>query len=419
MSIKGFVLSGLVGLLGLALFIPTQGCSSSTGASGERICTPGANVFCRCADRSQGTKLCADDGKSFATACSTDESRTECAGGEIDDPDTGKTVDDDGNIIDDNNNNTTDGGSTSSNSLDSCPGKSTSLTDGQEVVLEGDTTSGKSNTEGTGACAAGAGGNEHIYRIIPTGSGAVNFTVKGEGAMNPTIYLRSKCDDKNTQLRCAETTGAGGTETFSHNMVSGTEYFLVVDGAGSSAGKYKVTAKLTAGPFCGDGKVQDGEACDDINKTDNDGCSPSCQQVNGNPAAGGSCPGHQVELWSGKTVTGTGSNNAPGYANTFSQPSVSCSLGSTNNVTDHVYQINPRANGYVTISLTSSFNHNIVVRKNSCTDAASTTAAYCKDKTQTVSVPVTSGTPFWVAVDGGSLSNNVGDYTITFKHFVQ
>jgi cysteine-rich repeat protein len=408
-SIKGFVLSGLIGLAGVALFVPTQGCSSSTGASGERICTPGANVFCRCADRSQGTKLCADDGKSFASPCSTDESRTECAGGEIDDPDTGKTVDDDGNIIDDPD---PDGGSTSSNSLDSCPGKSTSLGDGQEVVLDGDTTGGKSNTEGTGACAAGTGGNEHIYRIIPTGSGSVAFSVKGEGAMNPTLYLRSKCDDKNTQLRCAETTGAGGTESFSHNMISGTEYFLVVDGAGSSAGKYKVTAKLTAGPFCGDGKVSDGEACDDINKVDNDGCDPSCQKPNGNPASGGSCPGHPVDLWSGKTVTATGSNGAAGYTNVFSTAFDSCAA---NTVTDHIYQVNPHASGILTVSVTSSANHTVSIRKASCTGA--TTA--CKFKGTDVNTLVTANTPLWVAVSGEGNVNNVGDYTVTFKHAPQ
>lgn len=410
MSIKGFVLSGLIGLGGIALFFPTQGCSSSTGASGERICTPGANVFCRCADRSQGTKLCADDGKSFATPCSTDESRTECAGGEIEDPDTGKPVDPDGNPIDPDDQDS--GTNPSTNSLDSCPGKSTSLTDGQTVVLEGDTTGGKSNTEGTGACAAGTGGNEHIYRIIPTGSGAVSFSVKGEGAMNPTLYLRSKCDDKNTQLRCAETTGAAGTETFSHNMVSGTEYFLVVDGAGSSAGKYKVTAKLTAGPFCGDGKVQDGEACDDINKTDNDGCDPSCKKPNGDPATGGSCPGHPVDIWNNQTVTATGTNSAPGYTNPFSTAAASCAA---NTVTDHVYQVNPHANGILTISLNSTLNHTISVRKGSCTG----TTTLCEFRDQDVNTLVTANQPIWVAVSGEGLQNTTGNYTITFKHAQQ
>jgi cysteine-rich repeat protein len=407
MSIKGFVLSGLVGIVGLVLFIPTQGCKSSTEATGERICTPGANVFCRCADRSQGTKLCADDGKSFATPCSTDESRTECAGGEIDDPNTGKTVDDDGNIIDDS----PDGGPSTTNPF-ACPGKATALIPGTEVVLDGDTTGATDTAKGTSNCSTGGGGNDHVYKLPPTGSGRVDFTVKGEGAMNPVAYIRTKCDDETSQVRCAPPLGPGGNLVFQQNMVANTDYFLVVDGASGSAGKYKVTAKLTTMPFCGDGKVTDGEACDDINKDDNDGCDPSCKKPNGNPASGGSCPGHPVDIWSGQTVTATGSNGAAGYTNPFSSAFDSCAA---NTVTDHVYQLTPHANGYVTISVASSLNHTVSVRKSSCTGA--TTA--CKFKGTDVNTLVTANTPIWIAVSGEGLQNNTGDYTLTIVHTPQ
>ena len=409
MSIKGFVLSGLVGLMGLALFVPTQGCSSSTGASGERICTPGANVFCRCADRSQGTKLCADDGKSFSTPCSTDESRSECAGGEIEDPDTGKPVDGDGNPID--NPDDKDGGPTTSNAF-ACPGKATALTPGADVVLEGDTTGGQDTAKGTSTCSTGGGGNDHIYKLTPTGSGSVSFTVKGEGAMNPTAYIRTKCDDEASQVRCAPPLGAGGNLVFQHNMVANTDYFLVVDGASGSAGKYKVTAKLTTMPFCGDGKVSDGEACDDINKVDNDGCDPSCKKPNGNPASGGSCPGQPVDIWSGMTVTAAGSNATSGYTNPFSSAFDACAA---NTVNDHVYQVTPHADGILTLSVTSSANHTVSVRKTSCTGA--TTA--CKFKGTDVNTLVTANTPIWVAVSGEGLQNNTGDYTLTMKHTPQ
>ncbi len=36
------------------------------GALEERLCTPGNYVFCRCKDKSEGTKLCSRDGYSFA-----------------------------------------------------------------------------------------------------------------------------------------------------------------------------------------------------------------------------------------------------------------------------------------------------------------------------------------------------------------
>ena len=50
----------------------TGNTSGATGGGGGSLrCTPGAYVFCRCQDRSEGTKLCQDDGKAFGPcACS-------------------------------------------------------------------------------------------------------------------------------------------------------------------------------------------------------------------------------------------------------------------------------------------------------------------------------------------------------------
>jgi len=52
--------------------------SNGTGTSAK--CTPGNYVFCRCADRSEGTKLCNNDGASFgACSCDKAESPPDCA----------------------------------------------------------------------------------------------------------------------------------------------------------------------------------------------------------------------------------------------------------------------------------------------------------------------------------------------------
>lgn len=49
-----------------------SGTGSSSGSDGSSLrCTPGNYVFCRCADRSEGTKLCEQDGKTF-DACTCD-----------------------------------------------------------------------------------------------------------------------------------------------------------------------------------------------------------------------------------------------------------------------------------------------------------------------------------------------------------
>jgi hypothetical protein len=41
-------------------------CTSAPSAGVDRLCTPGAYVFCRCADRREGTKLCQPSGQNFA-----------------------------------------------------------------------------------------------------------------------------------------------------------------------------------------------------------------------------------------------------------------------------------------------------------------------------------------------------------------
>jgi len=125
-----------------------------------------------------------------------------------------------------------------------------------------------------------------------------------------------------------------------------------------------------------------------------------------------------VHLWANRTVSGNGANNAPGYANTFNTAKTDCTLSGGNTVTDHVYQVIPHATGTLNVTLSNAAaNLNLVARK-TCTDgsAASTLASYCKDKTQVLSVAVTDGVPIYIAVDGGSLSNNTGTYTITFTH---
>lgn len=55
-----------LGWIGFAIIAMTVACSASQKATdGERICTAGAYVFCRCQDRTEGTKKCHDDGEGF------------------------------------------------------------------------------------------------------------------------------------------------------------------------------------------------------------------------------------------------------------------------------------------------------------------------------------------------------------------
>ncbi len=74
-------------LVALFMLAAHQACSS-TPAAAVRVCTPGNNVFCRCTDRSEGTKLCNDQGTGYSTACRLGESLP-CPGGEAPEVDGG------------------------------------------------------------------------------------------------------------------------------------------------------------------------------------------------------------------------------------------------------------------------------------------------------------------------------------------
>jgi cysteine-rich repeat protein len=419
MRLGGFLfsVSAIAGVL-----IAVQGCSilgADTDTKEDRLCTPGDYVFCRCADRAEGTKLCKADGKSFES-CTTSETG-ECVGGEIDDPRTNEPIPKDKDP--DPNNNPPD----KPNALQSCPGKSQAVQPGLDIKLEGDTTTATSDRKGKagGACAVGAGADDHVYRLIPSGSGSLEVKVQGSNGLDPVAYVRTTCDDEASQASCAPPS-PNKLAQLKLNVVTGREYFLVIDGASSSAGKYVANLKLTTGSFCGDGKVDQNEACDDGNKTEDDGCSNDCRKVNGNPTSGASCPGQPVDVWAGQTVTGSGSTTAPGYGNAWNAPSSSaCSvdIDGTNSFPDHVYAVTPHANGNLVVNVTApptgALPNLMIAARRTCT-AVGTDPALCANDasiggTETLTIPVTNNEKVYVAIDGGGASSNQGGYTVSFK----
>lgn len=408
----------VLGLSMTTLIVAAQGCSptatdSEPAAVGTR-CTPGNNVFCRCADRTPGTKQCRLDGVSFEP-CVTSRNG-ECAGGEdLTDPNSGRPLPPLGQP-----DAGTDGTVTSP--ISECPGRPVAV-GSTEVVIEGDTTGAIDHGKGQspGACAVGGGAPDHIYHVQPTGSGSLKIKVQGLGAFNPTIYLRSTCDDAASQIACGETTGPGGAEQVQRNVLTGRDYYLYVDGASGTAGKYAVSLKLTPGSFCGDGEVDVNEACDDLNNTDGDGCSAGCTSVTGNPEpAGGQCPGQPVHVWPGKVVTGAGSTIP--FGNTFSKTGTSCSVSNNdlNAAPDHLYAVTAHAAGSLKVTLTpteSTFNPMLVARR-TCEDPSTQATDMCANdapsgERETMTFAVGNNETVYVAADG--VIKDKGDYSISFE----
>lgn len=417
MRTAGILVSAAIAVAALAL---TPACAILGGdeqTAEERICTPGAYVFCRCADQSKGTKLC-KDGFSF-DACATNDSG-ECAGGEVDDPDTGKDVDDQGRPFDVDPD--PDDGSN-----ETCPGKAIMLNANAEIAIEGDTTGAKDDLKGrTGACSVGNGSPDHVYRLSPTVSGTLNVKVQGSGSFDPTVYIRRTCTMESDQAACGETTGPGGLEQVNiDGVLSGNDYYLVIDGKAGSAGKYTVTAKLTQRSFCGDGIVDPNEACDDKNKIEGDGCSNNCARVDGDPPAGDACPGHVVHVWPGREVEGKGTTigeAATPYGNSWSRTGTSCAVASTdvNVAEDHIYEVTPHADGNLVVTAApsaTSFNLQLIARS-TCNGPSTQVAcanAYGTGVTtpETMTVPVKKDTKVYVGVEG--ILSGKGAYTIKFK----
>ncbi len=410
------------------------GCSSTKdeAADTSRRCTPGNNVACLCANGESGTHVCNEDGKTFGECrLSVDET---CPGGE-------QTCNDGESIAC-----TCDGGESgkqfcesntygecqlneseacpatvtgdSGAALDTCPGQSIAVNEGTATVIEGDTTDASNDANGAAgtACAVGDG-PEHIYRVQPTATGTITVALSPtDAAFDPTLYVRPDCV-LTTNQRCAESGGAGKSETVTANVIANTPYYIFVDGKAGSKGKYKLTVSIKSGGFCGDGKVSDTEVCDDKNNVDNDGCGPGCNNVNGDPTSAGSCPGQPVHVYSTEVL---GNGSTTGFGNTFTADDGVCNTpaANTNLAQDHVYAVTAHKSGTMTVkTIGATFKAELVARKN-CATVTSADRLACKGAVgtndTTISFAVVDGTTYFVAVDG-TLSGQKGTYQVSFS----
>jgi len=376
-----------------------EGCASKADDTPSgRICTPGAYVYCRCKDFSDGTKLCSDDGKSFG----------EC-GPCLGDGDTSPPPTDTEPPPTDTEPPPTDTGPGAS---DTCPGKTVAVDATSDVNITEDTSTANGDYVGeTGACAV-ATSKEHVYAVIPTGSGKLTIKMTGTGSMDPTLYVRDTDCASGKQLACGETTGAGGTETVSINVTTGKTYWVFADGKAGSEGGYTLNMHLATGSFCGDSKVDTGEACDDGNKTPLDGCSNDCQKPEGDPALAGPCPGLPVHLWPGKILNWGGTTAI--YP--LSSESTLCAAGK--NAPDRVYAVTAHKTGTMEVELNSTYNGVIYVKSGSCTTGTEIKCANAVGGTaggiETMSFPVTDGSTYYVFVDGALTYK--GTFTLTLSY---
>jgi cysteine-rich repeat protein len=389
----------------IAVVAAIWGCSSEKAASSSgTICTPNQYGYCLCKNGQDGTRLCNENGTAYATCLMG--GKEECPGGE-------QPIDDAGNPIPDE-----DGGLPDGLSTKGCPGRTITVTAGPPLTLNGTTANAPSQFGGTpgGACDKGNNNPEEIYQLMPAEDGQLTIKMTPLG-FDGVVYARTGGCANGAQASCGNSSNAVGTaETLRFNAIGGEPVWLFADGAGGS-GSYTLEISFAPGPFCGNGKVDPGEACDDKNKVPADGCEPNCQP-GGNPAGTDACPGMPVTVWGTSIVnvrnqTTIGSGTA--LARTGSCPAeVSASTGA--NAANRVYAVTARKTGTMVVTTSNTnFDHQIYVRS-TCTNANSQIACAsgaAGNSGETLNFTVQDGTTYYVIVDGIVAAQ--GNYDIAFS----
>lgn len=367
-------------------------CSSTPKDDSKITCSPpGKAFFCKCADLSDGEKICKPDGKSFEPCM---QGSQPCPGGELL-PDAGPTG---------------DGGPTGP-AEETCPGKVVTVEVGKPTVIDGDTSSSRQSQKGTAACAD-TDGPEHVYAVTPAAAGRLH--VQAQALHDLTAYARSGDCATGPQVSCAAQVPAGGSETLDFAATAGQTYWIFIDGKADQSGKYALTVDLNTGPRCGDKIVQDGEACDDGNAVEDDGCSTKCLPA-GDARTMGPCPGQTVHVW-GPPVTWPGDTTNMG--NDFKN-TTACGGSTGVSGPDRVYAVTAHKTGTMSVATSNVTWDNMIYMSAACPTAGTpprkVTDTACGDTRGTggesMSFPVTSGQTYYVFVDGYLAYK--GPYTMT------
>ncbi len=103
---------------------------------------------------------------------------------------------------------------------------------------------------------------------------------------NQEVLLSGTLDAANGEdvdIRFRDATGAqvfseltAGGEAWTDELLAAGTYFIEIDAAEAVANGWTLTLSTIAGPVCGNGLVEQGEACDDDNLVNGDGCDDTC-----------------------------------------------------------------------------------------------------------------------------------------------
>ncbi len=247
-------------ILAAALVVASAwACSSDGGgAATGKVCPPGKSVFCRCQDRSEGSKTCNDDGSGYSPC-------DPCIGGELIEDDAGfepfdsggpgndapasgcgNGVVDPGEDCDDKNTKSGDGCSASCKldgnpeSARTCPGMPVDLWD-VEVVYDGTTATYSTTFKASPSCGADAGGAvagstapDRVFKVTPHKSGTLTVAVT-KATFDAMIYAASTCAvDMVHGGACVNARTGTGDETLTTLVTADKPIYVVIDGTSTT-----------------------------------------------------------------------------------------------------------------------------------------------------------------------------------------
>lgn len=136
------------------------------------------------------------------------------------------------------------------------------------ATVTGDTL-GQPNTYAASCAEPGSGtGAEVAYAFTAARSGLLELRLSGSLGLG--LSVRDRCADADSERACE------GRRRLRLPVEQGQELFVLVEGFTSSiAGPYTLYAGSRT-VTCGDGFRDEGEACDDGDTSDGDGCSAAC-----------------------------------------------------------------------------------------------------------------------------------------------
>lgn len=243
-------------------------CSATPKSKEDKLCTPGAYVFCRCSDRQEGTKLCREDAQSFGPCepCeSSDDPELPLDPGEPRRPPTpdagherkddagadsggrcGDAIVQDGEDCDDKNDDELDGcdescklAGTAPKASNGCPGLPVHVWGGAHKPTLIATTVGSGNRQTKSVCpsnagntpTSGAAGPDRVFEVFAHKSGMMTVLVSDTN-YNAHLYASDACPTDNVVwFACSNKVDGIGGETLTFPVDTGKSYFVFVDGA--------------------------------------------------------------------------------------------------------------------------------------------------------------------------------------------